>query len=146
MADSTESSAVVAAPADEVLAVISDLPAYPEWAAGVKSVEVLATSGSRPSRARFVVDRNPLKDTYVLDYTWDVAADGTGLVSWTLVESKVIKRLDGSYRLTSRGDSTEVTYRLSVDVNLPMLGMLRRKAEKVVVDTALKELTKRVQG
>ena len=30
-----------------------------------------------------------------------------------------------------------MTYRLSVDVKIPMLGMLKRKAEKVIIDTAL---------
>ena len=147
MAESTTSSTMVAAPAADVLGVIQDLPAYPEWANGVKSVEVLVVDDSgRPGQARFVVDNGPIKDTYVLDYTWDVEAGGTGTVAWTLVEAKVIKRLDGSYSLASVGGGTEVTYRLSVDVNLPMLGMLKRKAEKVIVDTALKELTKRVQG
>jgi hypothetical protein len=29
---------------------------------------------------------------------------------------------------------------------MPMLGMLRRKAEKVIIDTALNELKKRVEG
>jgi hypothetical protein len=29
---------------------------------------------------------------------------------------------------------------------MPMLGMLTRKAEKVIIDTALKELKKRVEG
>jgi len=147
MAESTMSSTMVSAPAADVLGVIQDLPAYPEWANGVKSVEVLVVDDSgRPGQARFVVDNGPIKDTYVLDYTWDVEAGGTGTVAWTLVEAKVIKRLDGSYSLASVGGGTEVTYRLSVDVNLPMLGMLKRKAEKVIVDTALKELTKRVQG
>jgi len=147
MAEHTESSTVVDAPAPAVLEVISDLPAYPQWANGVKSVEVLTNDGhGRPARARFVVDSGPIKDTYVLDYTWDTAADGTGQVEWTLVEAKVVKRLDGAYRLEKVGQGTEVTYRLTVDVNLPMLGMLKRKAERVIVDTALKELTKRVQG
>ena len=30
-----------------------------------------------------------------------------------------------------------MTYRLAVDVKIPMLGMLKRKAEKVIIDTAL---------
>jgi hypothetical protein len=38
-----------------------------------------------------------------------------------------------------------VTYQLAVELNMPMLGMFRRKAEKVIIDTALKELKKRVE-
>jgi len=52
--------------------------------------------------------------------------------------------LNGSYTLEASGAGTLVTYRLSVDVKIPMLGMLKRKAEKVIIDTALKSLTKRV--
>ena len=40
MADRTESSIVVNAAPAEVMAVIADLPSYPEWSDGVKSVEV----------------------------------------------------------------------------------------------------------
>ena len=39
-----------------------------------------------------------------------------------------------------------MTYRLTVDLKIPMLGMLQRKAEKVIIDTALKELKKRGEG
>ncbi len=51
-----------------------------------------------------------------------------------------------SYTLAADGSSTRVTYRLAVDVKIPMIGLLKRKAEKVIVDTALKELKKRVEA
>jgi hypothetical protein len=54
--------------------------------------------------------------------------------------------MDGSYELRSDGSTTDVTYRLTVEVAIPMIGMLRRKAEKVVIDTALKGLKKRVES
>ncbi len=146
MAESTESSTSVGVDPTRVLEVIADLGSYPEWVDGVQDVEVLASEGDRPSRARFVVDSGPIKDTYVLDYAWDVTDEGTGTVSWSLVEASVITRLDGSYELAAAGDGTTVTYRLAVDVRIPMLGMLKRKAERVVVDAALKGLRTRVEG
>jgi hypothetical protein len=39
-----------------------------------------------------------------------------------------------------------VTYRLRVDVSIPMIGMLKRRAEKVIIDTALKGLKQRVES
>jgi hypothetical protein len=57
----------------------------------------------------------------------------------------VLKAMNGSYTLESSGAGSMVTYRLSVDVKIPMLGMLKRKAEKVIIDTALKELKKHVE-
>ena len=148
MADRTESSIDIAASPGEVLDVIADFESYPEWAAEVKKVEVLTEEGDGwADQVRFTLDAGAIKDTYVLDYEWDVRKNGTGVVSWGLVEASVLKAMNGSYTLAAKGsDGTTVTYRLAVDVKIPMLGMLKRKAEKVIIDTALKELKKRVEG
>ena len=34
-------------------------------------------------QVEFTLDAGAIKDTYVLDYDWDVAEDGTGVVSWS---------------------------------------------------------------
>jgi hypothetical protein len=39
-----------------------------------------------------------------------------------------------------------VTYELAVDVRIPMIGMVRRKAEKRIIETALKGLKRRVEA
>src|SRR5215212_8205965 len=138
MADVTSSSITIDAPPDRVMEVIADFPAYPEWAAQVKSVEVLDTdAGGRPERVRFTMDAGPIKDSYTLDYTW--APDGMS-VRWTLVKGQIQRAQDGSYVLEKVADGTSVTYALSVDLAIPIIGMLRRKAEKVIIDTALKGL------
>jgi hypothetical protein len=67
-------------------------------------------------------------------------------VSWTLVQGQMQKRQDGSYTLAEQDGRTEVTYAIAIDLSIPMLGMIKRKAEKVILDTALKELKKRVEG
>ena len=147
MAEQTSSSITVDAPPADVMAVIADFESYPEWTGAVKSAEVLETDADdRPVRARFALDAGAIRDTYVLDYTWDVDAEGAGSLSWTLVESTVLKALDGTYELHPVDGGTAVRYALAVDLRVPMLGMLRRKAEKVIIDTALNELKKRVEG
>jgi uncharacterized membrane protein len=143
MADATSSSITIAAPPERVMAVIADFAAYPEWAEQINAVEVLAPgTDGRAERVRFMMDAGPIKDSYTLDYTW--APDGRS-VSWTLVKGQIQKAQDGSYALAGKGDSTTVTYSLAVDLNIPMIGMLRRKAEKVIIDTALKGLKRRVE-
>ena len=148
MADRTESSIDIAAKPGEVLDVIADFESYPQWATEVKKVQVLTEEGDGwADQVQFTLDAGAIKDTYVLDYEWDVRKNGTGVVSWQLVEASVLKAMNGSYTLAAKGkDGTTVTYRLAVDVKIPMLGMLKRKAEKVIIDTALKELKKRVEG
>ena len=144
MAEATSSSITIAAPPERVMAVIADFAAYPEWAEQINAVEVLAPgSAGRAERVRFTMDAGAIKDSYTLDYTW--APDGRS-VSWTLVKGQIQKAQDGSYALAGKGDSTTVTYSLAVDLNIPMIGMLRRKAEKVIIDTALKGLKRRVEG
>lgn len=156
MADRTESSIVIAAGAGAVLDVIADFDRYPEWAGEVKRVAVISEDGDGwADQVEFTLSAGAVKDTYVLEYDWDVAENGTGVISWTLVSAQVLKAMNGSYTLEDatsgdgslegNGPSTAVTYRLSVDVKIPMLGMLKRKAEKVIIDTALKELKKRVE-
>jgi ribosome-associated toxin RatA of RatAB toxin-antitoxin module len=144
MASQTTSNITVSAPAVAIMNVIADLGAYPEWTASVREVEVLSTfDGGRPETARFVLDAGPVKDEYSLAYVWD----GDRSVTWSLVKGNLIKALDGSYTLSeTSNDSTEVTYQLAVDIAIPMLGLMKRKAEKVIIDTALKELKKRVES
>lgn len=144
MANRTESSIVINAAPGAILDVIADFDSYPVWAAEVRRVSVLSEDGDGwADQVEFTLDAGAIKDTYVLEYDWDVAEDGTGVISWTLVTAQVLKAMNGSYTLEYSDSGTAVTYRLSVDVKIPMLGMLKRKAEKVIIDTALKELKKR---
>ncbi len=142
MAEQTESSIVVHAKPEEVLAVIADLPAYPQWSEGITKVTVLTEADGRPVTARFELSSGPIRDTYELAYTWE----GDTAVHWHLVNGEMLRAMDGSYILRAEGESTEVRYRLAVDVKVPMIGMIKRKAEKVIIDTALKGLKARVES
>ncbi len=140
MADQTESSIEIDASPEAIMGVIADLPAYPEWSDGITRVTVLEEREGRPYRAEFHLESGPIRDTYVLEYDWD----GDRSVSWHLVSGEMLTHMDGTYRLDPAGDSTTVRYRLAVDVKIPMIGMIKRKAERVIVDTALKGLKRRV--
>ncbi|MEW2525841.1 SRPBCC family protein [Streptomyces sp. NPDC047071] len=142
MAEHTSSSITIeAAPAD-VMGVIADFARYPEWTGEVKQAEILATDDAgRAEQVRLVMDAGAIKDDQTLAYTWA----GEHEVSWTLVKSQMLRSLEGSYLLKAAGTGTEVTYRLTVDVKIPMLGMIKRKAEKVIIDRALAGLKQRVE-
>ena len=144
MAEQTSSTIVVDAEPAAVMAVIADFPAYPEWAKGVQVAEVNEVGiDGRAEQVFFSLDVPPIKDEYTLAYDWD----GDRQVTWTLVRGKMLKSLDGAYVLEDLGDgSTKVTYRLALDVSIPLIGMLKRKGEKILIDTALKGLKKRVES
>ena len=143
MAEQTTSSITVNASPAQIMDVIADFESYPEWADSVRETEVLSTGADgRAKQVRFNVDAGAIKDEYSLDYTWSPTE-----VRWNLVEAKMLKGMDGAYVLEENGDgSTEVTYRLTVDISIPMIGLLKRKAEKVIIDTALKGLKTRVES
>lgn len=151
MADRTESSIIIVAAPGAILDVIADFDRYTDWAHEVKKATLISEDGDGwADQVEFTLSAGAIKDTYVLEYDWDVAEDGTGVVSWKLVTGQVLKAMNGSYTLEDivvedNVKGTAVTYRLSVEVKIPMLGILKRKAEKVIIDTALKELKKRVE-
>lgn len=147
MSDSTRASAVVDASAATVLDVIADFEEYPVWAEQVKRATVLEEDDAGwPVQVEFVLDAGMIKDTYVLQYEWHVEADGQGVVRWSLLRSSLLKSMDGSYTLRSTGESTDVTYELSVAVTIPVVTMLRRKAERMIIDTALRGLKQRAEA
>lgn len=142
----TVSDIVIEAPAGAVMSVIAAFADYPDWATGMREVTVLDTDDQgRPLEVRFVVDSAPIRDTFTLRYDWRDEL----LVTWSLVpeDATMLSAMDGSYSLDAvDAGRTRVTYQLSVELKLPLLGMLKRKAEKVIVDTALKGLKRRVES
>ncbi|MET4432345.1 MULTISPECIES: SRPBCC family protein [unclassified Mycolicibacterium] len=144
MADKTAQTIFIDADPATVMDVIADIGSYPDWVAEYKETEVLEVDDDGyPRTARLVLDAAVLKDTMVLSYVWP--ADHTS-VTWSLVSSSLLKALDGAYRLKPNGSGTDVTYELAVDLVIPMIGLLKRKAERRLTDTALKDLKKRVEA
>ncbi|MFC4907758.1 SRPBCC family protein [Actinomadura gamaensis] len=144
MADRTSSSITIKAAKADIMAVIADLDAYPEWASGIRAFEVTETGDDgRARRARMTFEGGPISDTVGLAYTWD----GDDAVRWELVEpGTVVTGLHGAYTLDGAGTGeTEVTYELAVDVRIPMIGMVKRKGEKRIIDSALKGLKRHVE-
>ena len=126
------------------MGVIADFGAYPDWATGVRSAEVLeSTQDGRPLRVRFGLDAGVIRDSYVLAYEWD----GDAAVRWQLAEpGSMVTEMSGAYVLADDGPGTKVSYELAVGTRVPMIGMLKRRAEKTIIDTALKGLKSRAES
>lgn len=146
MGSRTASNITVAAAKPDVMAVIADFARYPQWVTAMRSAEVLATGADgRADKVRFQLDAGLVRDTYVLAYRWDGDSD----VSWELAEpGSVIAEMTGGYRLAEAPvpgparsvAGCQVSYELAVDVRMPMPGLLKRKAEKMIIDAALRGL------
>lgn len=146
MADSSTQSIIIGASPDQVAAVICDFPRYPEWAEAVRRAEVIEEyEDGYASQVRFTLDAGVMADEYVLAYEY---AEDISRIEWHLVApSKMQKSQLGSYDLVGNPDgTTTVTYTLEVELSVAMLGMFRRKAEKMIMDAALKQLKRRVEA
>src|ERR1700760_4420464 len=144
VADKTAQTIYIDADPSTVMDVIADIGSYPDWVAEYKETEVLEVDDEGyPSRARLLLDAAVLKDTMELAYVWPADRNS---VTWSLVSSSLLRALNGAYHLSPKGSGTDVTYELSVDLIIPMIGLLKRKAERRLTDTALKDLKKRVEA
>jgi len=144
MTDISTQSIVIGASPERVAEVICDFARYPEWVGAVTSARVIEEyEDGYASQVRFVLDAGVLTDEYTLRYEY---AEDLSRIQWSLAApSRMQKAQDGSYDIVAAPDGSAVTYTLSVELSLGMLGMMKRKAEKVIMDTALKDLKRRVE-
>jgi uncharacterized membrane protein len=134
---------VIEASPEEILDVIADFEAMPEWSDPHQSAEILETGGDgRPSKVKMKVRTAGITDEQVVAYTW-----GGNEVTWTLVSSGQQKSQDGKYTLIPKGpggESTLVKMEITVDPNVPLPGFVLKRAVKGTIDSATKELRNRV--
>ena len=144
MAERAEGTTEVHATPAEVMAVVADFEAYPEWVGNLEEVEVLARDRrGRGTRVAFRL-RTPMGDqAYTLAYRY---LPGDAGMTWTYVEG-TLDDLAGSYALEPTDDgTTTVTYRLEVAIGVPLPGLVKRQAAKQIVRSALADLKRRVES
>lgn len=140
-----EGSIVVEAPLEDVVEVIEDYEAYPEWA-DVRGVQIRERGdGGRPKEVAFEVDVPVLgKSSYTLRYQY---APGDTAISWTSIEAHgAVREVRGEYLLDDLPDGgTKVTYRLAVELGALVPGFIRTEGAKRVIENALERLKRRVE-
>src|SRR5258708_40353158 len=119
MTDKTSSTMTIEAPRSVVMAVIADFGAYPQWATGVRSAEVVqAGQDGRAEQVRFTIDAGVIKDSYTLGYTWQ----GDEQVRWELVKrGTAVSEMSGAYRLVDYRAGPNVTYEHAGGTPIPMI-------------------------
>ncbi|MGH2661805.1 MAG: SRPBCC family protein [Actinomycetota bacterium] len=145
MAEQTEGSIEIDADPAEIMAVIADFESYPEWVDGIRSAEVRERGdGGRPSEVAYEFSAMGFSATYTLRYEYEAEDRG---VRWTTAEaSGAVKDITGSYELEPLNGDTKVTYRLAVELGVPVPGFVKRRADRTAINTALEGLKKRVEG
>lgn len=140
----TEHLTVEASPA-QCFTVATDYDSYPEWAPDIKDAQVIARDdGGRATRVHYRVAGMGRSAEYVLEYNY---AEAPAKLSWKLVESNIMKTLDGVYEFVQNAnEGTDITYHLDVELIVPVPGFVKRRAESKIMSTALRELKRRVES
>jgi ribosome-associated toxin RatA of RatAB toxin-antitoxin module len=140
----TEGTIDIRATPARIMEVITDFEAYPEWAQGVERAEVRRRDGrGRPVEVAFRVGQMGVGASYTLDYTYRPGDRG---LAWTSRDaSGVVRRVEGEYVLEPAGGRTTVTYRTTVELAVPMVGPVKRQAERMIVAAALEGLKRRAE-
>ncbi len=144
MGEQTEGSIVIEASAAEIMDVLTDYEAYPEWA-DVKSARIVERGeGGLARKVAFEVEVPVLgRAEYTLAYRY---APGDAGMSWVSTEARgAVTSITGEYLLDELDGGTRVTYRLAVDLEVLLPGFVRTQGAKRVIDNALDGLKRRVE-
>jgi carbon monoxide dehydrogenase subunit G len=140
-----EGSIVIDAPLEDIVEVIEDFEAYPEWAEVRSATIVERGEGGRGIQVAFEVDVPVLGlAAYTLRYAY---APGDTAISWTSVDAHgAVHDVRGEYLLDELGDgTTRVTYRLGVELGALVPGFIRTQGSQRVIENALERLKRRVE-
>ena len=144
MADKATERMTIHAPPERCLEVVLDFERYPVWAADVKEATVIDRDAEgRATRVGYRVAAMGRSARYTLEYDY---SGMPGEISWGLVESDIMRRLDGHYVFDAQGPDTEVLYELAIELVVPLPGFIKRRAEGKIIGTALRELKRKVES
>jgi ribosome-associated toxin RatA of RatAB toxin-antitoxin module len=143
MGEHAQGSIEVDAAPREIMAVIADFESYPDWVGNMEEVDVLGRDRQgRGSLVSFKVRTPFMAAAYTLAYHYAPRDRG---MSWTFREG-TLRDLSGSYELEPGDGATRVTYRLDVDLGMPLPGLVKRQAARQIVHSALNDLKRRVES
>ncbi len=130
---------------EQCVAVAIDISSYPQWAEGVATAEITdLNSEGLVERARFTAAAYGRVVSYELQYDTQHLPHQ---ISWELVKGDIVRTVSGSYGFSpslDREDHTDVVYQLEVGLVIPVPGFVRRRAEDLLMRTALERFSAEV--
>ena len=145
MNDEDTERTTIDAPPEHCFAIALDFDRYPEWAADIKSVEVLERDEEgRGTKVRFRAAAMGQSIRYTLDYDY---TDAPRTLAWIQTAGDITRKLDGSYIFEPNdAGGTDMTYHLVAELKVPVVGFIKRRAENRILGTALRELKARAES
>jgi ribosome-associated toxin RatA of RatAB toxin-antitoxin module len=147
MSDHANQRRIIKASPQKCFDMVSDVEKLSEWTTDIKEVKVLVRDDDgRPGDVLFRAAAMGRSTKYTLRYSY---GSNPLRISWRLVESDLIQRMNGDYEFHSVGTSaeeTEVIYDLDVDLLVRLPGFVKRRAESKIVHAAVDDLKERLEA
>src|SRR5262245_33384901 len=133
-----EHTVEIAAPIQICFDAITDYETFPRWQSAVVDTEVLDwDEQGRGKRVRLFIDAKVRKVDYTLDYRYDQPQR----IEWDFVEGNGINDADGHYLFEDLGEGrTRATYKLGLEVGIPLPGPVARRAHKSTLKASVEDL------
>jgi ribosome-associated toxin RatA of RatAB toxin-antitoxin module len=143
VAETAHENIQIEADPQRVYEVATDFERYPEWAKDVKEVQIQERDDQgRGAKVEYRAAAMGKSTRYVLSYDF---SEAPAAFTWEVVESDMLRQLDGRYAFEPAGDGTRVTYDLTADPKVPLPGFIKRRVASTIIGTALKELKREVE-
>src|SRR5262245_18955468 len=138
-----EHTVEIAAPIKICFDAITDYETFPRWQNAVIDTEVLDWDDEgRGKRVRLFIDAKVRKVDYTLDYRYE----GPERIEWDFVEGNGINDADGHYLFEDLGgDQTRATYKLGLEVGIPLPGPVARRAHRSTLKGSVEDLKREAE-
>ncbi len=147
MAEHATEQIDIDAPLARVHEVLLAFERYPDWVRDLKEVEVLERDAEgRGTLVHFRAAAMGRSVSYTLRYDH---AQSPQRLPWALDDGDIVRTIDGEYALASDPadpQRTVVTWSLEIELQVPLPGFVKRRAETLIVKAALPELKAYVEA
>ena len=138
-----EHTVEIEAPIETCFEAITDYETFPSWQGAVVDTEVIDRyRNGLGKRVRLFVDAKVRKVDYTLDYRYERPER----IEWDFVEGNGINDADGHYLLEKLDDGrTRATYKLGLEVGIPLPGPVARRAHKQTLKGSVEDLKREAE-
>ena len=146
MVDHANQRRIIKASPQRCFDMVLDVEKLSDWTDDIKEVKILVRDESgRPGDVSFRAAAMGRSTNYTLRYSY---GSNPLRISWRLIESDLIRRMNGDYEFNPSGEDgaeTEVVYNLDVDLLVRLPGFVKRRAESKIVHAAVDDLKERLE-
>ena len=146
MVDHANQRRIIKASPQRCFDMVLDVEKLSDWTDDIKEVKILVRDESgRPGDVSFRAAAMGRSPNYTLRYSY---GSNPLRISWRLIESDLIRRMNGDYEFNPSGEDgaeTEVVYNLDVDLLVRLPGFVKRRAESKIVHAAVDDLKERLE-